>query len=121
MFDLFKRHPNNIKRIRAALLYFIKEQLQKAEGGEGANIRGLCLYINCKDEEKHLYEAAVYADEENRFKEEEVQKIADDYAIALPENWTLQVEFVNEIPPEAMRANDMNAALFISTKKKPKV
>ena len=121
MFDLFKSHPTDIKSIRASLLYFIKEQLQKAEGGEGANIRGLYLYINCKEEEKHLYEAAVYADEENRFKEEEVQKIADDYAIALPENWTLQVEFVKEIPTEALKASDISAALFISTKKKPKV
>ena len=121
MFDLFKSKPTDIKSIRASLLQFIKEQLQKAEGGEGSNIRGLCLYINCRQEEKHLYEGAVYADEEDRFKEEEVQKIADDYAIALPENWTLQIEFVDEVPPEALKASDVDAALFISTRKKPAV
>jgi hypothetical protein len=121
MFDRFKSRPTDIKGIRASLLHFIKEQLQKAEGGEGSNIRGLCMYINCSDEEKHLYEAAVYADEEGRFKEEEVQKIADDYAIALPENWTFEIEFVERVPPEALKAPDIDAALFISTRKKPKV
>lgn len=120
MFDLFKNKPSDIKGIRASLLQFIKDQLQKAEGGEGSNIKGLCLYITCSDEEKHLYEGAVYADEEDRFKEEEVQKIADDYAIALPENWILEILFVDEAPPEALKAREINAALFISTKKKPK-
>lgn len=121
MFDLFKSRPTDIKGIRGSLLQFIKEQLQKAEGGEGSNIRGLCLYITCSEEEKHLYEAAVYADEEDRFKDEELQKIADDYAIALPENWTLEIEFADEAPPEALKAPDVDAALFIPTKKKPKV
>jgi hypothetical protein len=121
MFDLFKSRPTDIKGIRASLLQFIKEQFQKVEGGEGSNIKGLYLYINCSDEEKHLYEGAVYADEENRFKEEEVQKIADDYAIALPEAWTLEMEFVDEIPAEALKAPGLDAGLFISTKKKPKV
>jgi hypothetical protein len=121
MFDLFKSKPTDIKGIRASLLQFIKDQFQKVEGGEGSNIRGLCLYIFCSEEEKHLYEGAVYADEEDRFKEEEVQKIADDYAIALPETWTLELEFVDEAPPEALKAPDIDAGLFISTKKKPKV
>ena len=121
MFDFFKSKPNDIKSIRASLLQFIKEQFQKAEGGEGSNIKGLCLYITCGEENKHLYEGAVYADEEDRFKEEEVQKIADDYAIGLPETWTFEIEFVDEAPPEALKATDIDAALFISTKKKPKV
>lgn len=121
MFDLFKSRPTDIKGIRSSLLQFIKEQLQKAEGGEGSNITGLCIYITCSNEERHLYEAAVYSDEDNRFKEEEVQKIVDDYAIALPENWTLEIEFTNEAPSEALKAPDINAALFISTKKKRKV
>lgn len=120
MFDLFKSRPTDIKGIRSSLLQFIKEQLQKAEGGEGANIRGLCLYITCSNDQKHLYESAVYADEENRFKEEEVQKIADDYAIALPNNWTFEIEFTHSTPQEALKAPDIDAALFISTKKKPK-
>lgn len=123
MFDIFKssNRPQDVKAIRSAILQFIKEQLQKAEGGEGENIKGLCLYLTPKQDEKHLYEAAVYADDEARFKEEEVQKIADDYAIALPENWTLELSFIDIAPPEAILATDVDAALFISTKKKPKV
>jgi hypothetical protein len=123
MFDLFKQEsrPKDVKAIRSNILQFIKEQLQKAEGGEGANIKGLCLYITCRQEEKHLYEAAVYADDEKRFKEEEVQRIADDYAIALPQNWTMEMIFADAAPPEAMPAKEADTALFISTKKKPKV
>jgi hypothetical protein len=81
----------------------------------------LCLYVTCPQEEKHLYEAAVYADEETRFKEEEVQRIADDYAMALPESWTLEIIFAESAPPDALRAMDAEVALFISTRKKPKV
>jgi hypothetical protein len=76
MFDFFKSRPDDIKGIRSAIVQFIKEQLQKAEGGEGSNIKGLCLFIHCNDNEKHLYETAVYSEDENRFKEDEVQKIA---------------------------------------------
>jgi hypothetical protein len=90
MFDLFKNRPRDVKEIRNAILQFIKEQLQKAEGGEGSNIRGLYLYINCGDDEKHLYELAVFYDSPDRFKNDEVQKIADDFAIALPAGWTLE-------------------------------
>jgi pSer/pThr/pTyr-binding forkhead associated (FHA) protein len=121
MFDFLKSYPKDIKGIRGALVQFIKDRLQKAEGGEGSNIRGLYLYITCRPEDKHLYEAAIYADEENRFKDEEVQKIADDYAIDLPSNWTFQISFVDTAPSEALKAPDTDAALFISTKKKPKI
>ncbi len=55
MFDLFKNRPKDIKGIRSGLLQFIKEQLQKAEGGEGGNIKGLYLFITCKETEKHFY------------------------------------------------------------------
>ena len=121
MFDFLKSRPHDIKGIRGALLQFIKEQLQKAEGGEGANIKGLYLYVTCRPEDRHLYEGAVYADEENRFKEEEVQKIADDYAIDLPAGWIMQISFVDTVPAEAVKAQIIDAALFISTKKKPKI
>jgi hypothetical protein len=123
MFDLFKQEsrPKDVKAIRNNILQFIKEQLQKAEGGEGGNIKGLSLYVTCAPGEKHLYEAALYADDEQRFKEEEVQRIADDYAIALPDTWTMEIVFVETAPPEAIQATDVDAALFISTKKKLKV
>lgn len=121
MLSLFTaERPKDIKGIRSSILQFIKEQLQKAEGGEGSNIKGLCLYLTCNDEEKHLYESAVYADDEDKFKTEEVQRIADDFAIDLPQNWTLEIVF-DKAPPEAIEASNVDAALFISTKKKPTI
>lgn len=121
MFDFFKSRPNDVKGIRSAILNFMKEELQKVEGGEGSNMKGLCLYITCNSKEKHLYEGALYIDEEDRFKEEEVQKIADDYAISLPPDWALEFEFIETPPIEAVRADNVDVALFISTNKKPKV
>lgn len=119
MLTFFKENePGDVKGIRSALLLFIKEQLQKAEGGEGGSIKGMCLYITCADADKHLYDSAVFVDESHRFKNEEVQRIADDYAIALPENWTFEVAY-SEAPPEAVKAENINAALLISTRSKP--
>lgn len=117
MFNYFKTdRPTDIKGIRHALLRFIKDELQKAEGGEGSYIKGLCLFFAVEAAERHLYEAAVYADEEGRFKEE-VQKIADDYGLAMPESWSLELEFNQDIPPEAIKAANLEAALFIKTNK----
>jgi hypothetical protein len=121
MLTFFKENqPKDVKGIRSALLQFIKEQLQKAEGGEGGNIKGMCLYITCAETDKHLYDSAVYAEEEDRFKTEEIQKIADDFAIDLPENWTFETSF-GQAPPEAVEAVNIDAALFISTRNKPLV
>lgn len=120
MFNFFKSNaddkPTDTKGVRYALLQFVKQELQKAEGGEGANIKGLCLYLACNDTERHIYEAAVYADEPELFKDE-IQKIADDYALALPDNWTLDVNFEGNIPTEAMQAKHVDAAFFIKTSK----
>jgi hypothetical protein len=119
MLTFFKENqPKDIKGIRSALLQFVKEQLQKAEGGEGGNIKGMCLYLTCADVDKHLYDAAVYADEHDRFRNEEVQKIADDFAIDLPEAWTFDIVF-DEPPREAVAAVNIDAALLIYTRKKP--
>lgn len=122
MFDLFKQkkeeRPTDVKGIRDALLLFIKEQLQKAEGGEGGMLRGMQLFLFPTAEEKHLYEAAVYVEEEGRFREE-VQKIGDDYAIDLPEGWNLEVAFTETPPPDAVKAKDIEAGLFFSTRKQP--
>ena len=54
MFDFFNSKPDDIKGIRAAIVQFVKEQLQKAEGGEGSNIRGLCLFLYCNEDQMHL-------------------------------------------------------------------
>ncbi|MFD1257852.1 FHA domain-containing protein [Mucilaginibacter terrae] len=120
MFNFFKSRaadrPTDVKGVRYALLQFIKQELQKAEGGEGGNIKGLCLYLACNATEKHIYETAVYADEPEVFKAE-IQKIADDYALDLPANWSMDVNFDEPVPNGAIKATDTDAAFFIKTGK----
>ena len=117
MFNLFKEKPHDVKSIRNILLQFIKEKLQRAQGGEGANIMGVYLFINCSDAEIHLYEAVVFANVPGKFKTEEVQKIADDYAITLSPSFKFEVAFTDKFSPQADIIKDINAAVFISTKK----
>ncbi|MEO7766617.1 MAG: FHA domain-containing protein [Ferruginibacter sp.] len=119
MFDLFKSRPKDVKEIRNALLQLIKEQLQKTEGGEGSNITGLYLFIDCNEDEKYLYESAVFYDAPGKFKNEEVQKIADDYAISLPVSWKLEISFNKDLPADAIRSKNVDAALLISTFRNP--
>ncbi|HVG40732.1 MAG TPA: FHA domain-containing protein [Chitinophagaceae bacterium] len=122
MFDLFKQDKESksgdVKLIRNTLVQFIKEQLKKVEGGEGNNIKGLYLFITCPDAEKHIYESALYFEEGDRFKNEEVQKIADDFAIDLPQDWVMEISFVDSAPPEAIKVTDLDASLFIQTRKR---
>ena len=115
------RQPLDVKVIRNRLLQFIKEQLQRREGGEGNNIRGMELYIASPPQEKDVYESIVYFHDADRFKNEELQKIADDYAIALPSQWYLNLFFVDDLPVEAVRSKDLPVALHIATKKQPKL
>lgn len=123
MFDLFKPKGEttapDVKALRHQLLQFIKEQLQKWEGGEGANIRGLQLFLAPPAAEKHLYEAVVLIDQEGKFREEEVQRIADDYALQLPDDYSLELLFVDSLPAEAVKAKDLPVALHVSTRKQP--
>ena len=114
--DKIDKKPDDVKIIRENLLLFIKEQLGKLEGGEGKNIKGLNLFISANSEEKHIYESAVYLDTPDLFKIE-VQRIADDFAIGLPQTWAMDIIFVDELPSEAMPVPDLNAALFIRTHK----
>ncbi|MFA6247931.1 MAG: FHA domain-containing protein [Mucilaginibacter sp.] len=120
MFNLFKsdkeNRPVDVKSIRYELLQFVKQELQKAEGGEGGNIKGLNLFINCPSSEKAMYEAAVYTEEPELFKDE-VQRIADDYAVNLPEIWLMEVIFDQEFPEEATRSKKLDVAFFIKTSK----
>ncbi len=117
MFNLFKERPHDVKGIRNILLQFIKEKLQRAQGGEGGNIMGIYLFINCSDSEKHLYESAVFTNVPGKFKTEEVQKIADDYAITLSPSFKFEVTFTDKFPPQADLVKDIDAAVFISTKR----
>lgn len=121
MFDLFKKsaesHPNDVKSVRDALLRFIKDELQKLEGGEGSNVKGLHLFLAPAEDDRHMYEAAVYLDQEERFGTEEVQRIADDYAIDLPEGWQMEVTLVDALPAECKKIPGVDAGLFIKTRK----
>jgi hypothetical protein len=116
MFKLFKERPYDVKAIRNIFLQVIKEKLQRAQGGEGANIMGVYLFICCSDAEKHLYEAAVFANIPGKFKTEEVKKIADDYAITLSPSFKFDIVFTDKFPPQADPIKDINAAIFITTK-----
>lgn len=120
MFNIFKSdkedRPADVKGIRYELLQFVKQELQKAEGGEGGNIKGLNLYLSCAASDCAVYEAAIYADQPEIFKDE-VQRIADDYAVSLPENWTLEVVMNKDFPDEAVRSTKLDAAFFIKTSK----
>jgi hypothetical protein len=119
MFDIFKKTADgqsDVKGIRDALLRFIKEQLQRVEGGEGRHIKALHLYLACSDADMHLYESAVYSEQESIFRNE-VQRIADDFAIDLPDTWTMETVFTDALPPEAIRIPGLDAALFIQTRK----
>lgn len=119
MFARFKNEGEetkpDVKSVRSQLLRFIKEQLQQWEGGEGRNIRSMHLYLTCNADEKSLYEAAVYTDEEGRFKNSEVQRIADDYAIELPAEWNFEAVFTDTVPPGAAVAKNLPAALIVSS------
>lgn len=117
MFGLFKsstdERPTDVKGLRSALLKFIKDQLQKLEG-EGDRVKGLQLYICCKPEDTHLYETALSSENYEQFRNE-IQRIADDYALMLPDSWQLETSFVDEIPPQATKAENLDAGLFIRT------
>jgi hypothetical protein len=118
MFEIFNsdaESPQDVKTLRDALLRSVKEELQVAEGGEGKHIRGIQLFVTCSENEKHMYESAVYYEEPILFKQE-VQRIADDFAIDLPSGWTLEVDFVDDLPPEAKKMADVDAAIFIKTR-----
>jgi hypothetical protein len=119
MFEIFNRNENkssaDVKSVREALLQSFKSELRKAEGGEGRNIKGIYLFIGNDSIAKHIYESAVYAGEENRFKNE-IQKIADDFDLGLPDTWTLEMVFGEDFPPEACKVSGLNAAIFIRTK-----
>lgn len=118
IFNLFKsgnqEKPTDVKGVRHGLLQFIKQELQKAEGGEGANIKGLALYLNCDPAERHLYEAAVYVDQQEKL-HEEIQRISDDYALDLPPGWALTISFDEQAPKEAKVDETLKAALFVKT------
>src|SRR5215217_1772358 len=118
VFNLFSRNipekPQDVKTIRESLLFFIKQELQKMEGGEGKRIKGFELYICCVAGERFMYDSAVFFEDDERFKSE-VQRIADDFAIDLPEKWTMEIVFADQLPEQSIKMNGLNVALIIKT------
>ena len=115
MFNIFSSKPKDVKGVRNAIVQFIKEQLKNNEGGEGGNIKSILLFIVCPEEENHIYRSAVYSDEPDKFKMEEVQRIADDYDIELPEQWKLEIYFDEAIPKGTISSNNVDVALQLIT------
>jgi hypothetical protein len=118
MFNLFKsnkeKRPEDVKSLRESILMFIKDELRKLEGGEGGHLRSMQLFFAPSQEDKHLYARAVYAEEEGRFQNEEVQRIIDDYAIDVPQQWILQIFFTDQLPASSKKAEDLEAAILIN-------
>jgi len=119
MFNLFNKNteenkPQDVKAIREAILAFIKQELQKLEGGEGKHIKGIQLDICCLPVERFMYDSAIFFEDENRFKNE-VQRIADDFAIDLPEKWVMETHFVDELPETGIKMSQLKVALSIRT------
>jgi hypothetical protein len=119
-FNLFRNNKDkggwDVKSLRDALLRFIKEALQKVEGGEGSHIKELLLFIAATPEDKHLYEGAVYVHEKEKFRNE-IQKIADDYALDLPADWAIEVSFTDNLPADATPIPNLDAAFLIHTRR----
>ncbi|MET3114367.1 hypothetical protein AAKU52_002101 [Pedobacter sp. CG_S7] len=118
MFNLFKRNmdsqPLDVKVLREHMLQFVKEELQKSEGGEGANIHTLKLYMAPEVTEKHLYDAASYISEPERLKRE-VQRIADNFAVNLPKQWQMEVYLVEMLPKRGIKYDILPLELSIET------
>ncbi|GAA4325615.1 FHA domain-containing protein [Flaviaesturariibacter amylovorans] len=116
LFNWNKNEPpaRDAKSIREELLYAIRQKLASVEGGEGGHIRGLTLYLAPPPELRPEYEAAVYYGQEERLRQE-VERIADNYALDLPAQWTLETEFTETLPPDATPVPGQPISLWIAT------
>lgn len=61
-----------------------------------------------------MYDSAIFFEDDSRFKNE-IQRIADDFAIDLPENWIMETNFVEELPANCIKMHNLNIALNIRT------
>lgn len=122
MFDFFKNKQDHkdldAKGLRDLVLQFVKEELQRLDGGEGKGIAALQLFINADQENTFLYETAIYFLEPEKLKEE-IQRIADNYALELPSDWKLEVLFVPEQPAGAIVGQGIKAGLIFKRIVKP--
>jgi hypothetical protein len=118
MFDFFKKNktdsPLDAKSLRDVILQMIKEELQKLDGGEGAHLKALQLFVNAGAEELFMYETALYSTEPEKF-QEEVQRIADNFALDLPAAWKLEVQYVTELPAGAIQNKEAKVGLMLKS------
>lgn len=116
MFDFFKKNKPagelDAKGLRDAVLSLLKEELQKLEGAEGGRVAELQLFITATQQQRHLYETALYTASPEQLREE-IQRIADNFALELPENWQLSVQFAADLPTAAIRREGLDAGLII--------
>jgi len=116
MFDFFRNKKESkdldAKGLRELLLQFVKEELQRLDGGEGKGIAAIQLYVAAAEEDRFLYETALYVSEPGKLREE-LQRIGDNFAIGLPEEWKLEVLWVSELPAGANRKDSLKTALVL--------
>jgi len=111
MFDFFKKNNKlDAKGIRDAVLQFIKEELQQLDGGEGSSLAAIAVAVAPAEEERFLYEAALYNGNTEKLRED-IQRIADNFALDLPSNWKLTLEFADELPAGMIRTNEIKVGL----------
>ncbi len=118
MFDLFKKNkaemPLDAKSLRDAILQFVKEELQQLDGGEGGHLKALQLFVNVNAEELFLYETALYSATPEKF-QEEVQRIADNFALDLPPDWKLTVQYVTGLPSGVIYGKGIKVGLILKS------
>lgn len=121
MFDFFKKNKDtgdlNVKILRDSLLQFIKNELQRLDGGEGTHIAMLQLYLAPAAQDRFSYETASYYGEQQKLKDA-IQLIADNFALELPANWQLELLFVEELPAAAICNQELQTAIFFKRKLK---
>jgi len=118
MFDFFKNKNDSkdldAKGLRDLILQFVKEELQRLDGGEGKGVAVLQLFAAVAEEERFLYETSLYITEPGKL-QEEIQRIGDNYTIELPEDWKLEVLFVDELPVGSIKKQALQLALVFKT------
>ncbi|KIO78453.1 hypothetical protein TH53_03270 [Pedobacter lusitanus] len=116
MFDFFKKNktddPLDAKSLREVMLQMIKEELQQLDGGEGTHLKKMQLFVNAGAEELFVYETALYSAAPEKLKEE-IQRIADNFALDLPADWQLEVLYVDELPAGVIRSKEIKLGLLL--------
>jgi hypothetical protein len=119
MFNLFKKNkdqqPMDVKVLREEILHFVKEELQKLEGGEGRNVESIQIYAVPPAEERHLYEVALYLPEPALLRQE-IQRISDNFVVDLPLQWKLETGLKESFPVGAALCRSLPLSFSLKMK-----